>query len=113
MGSICKSPHKLNGIEKTQYVFGRRSTDGGKKFDEITFMYQLPDRLTHVALADILIDRDGYLHCFFLRIRKYDVAHLGDAKGSYKECFQGDIVYLRFDSFRGGNPIYQKIECLG
>jgi len=112
MGGIQKSPHKLNGIEKTQYVFGRRSTDGGKNFDEITFCYQLPDRLTHMALADILIDRDGYLHCFFLRIRKYDVARLGDAKGSYKECFQGDIVHLRFDSYKGENPIYQKIECL-
>ena len=87
----------------TQFIMGRVSEDEGKTWKTPTFVYELPDRDPMLILGEFLIDRDGRIHLFFLRIQNIDW-NLVSTKG--------DITYLRMDNERGENPIYKKIDCL-
>lgn len=112
IGCVRKSLHPFKKQPVSQFLFGRRSTDGGRSFSETTFFYQFEDRENYICPGDLMIDRDGRLHVFCLRIWKYDVQNMDGAKGHYSDHFQGDTLYVRFDNIRGENPFFQKLTCL-
>ncbi|MBR4428153.1 MAG: exo-alpha-sialidase [Clostridia bacterium] len=88
----------------SQYIMGRVSEDEGKTWKGPTFFYELPDRDPMVALAAFMIDRDGRIHAFFMRINNIDWHDTA--------LLKGDISYMRMDDEQGRNLIYKKIEAL-
>ena len=88
----------------SQYVMGRVSEDEGRTWKTPTFVYELPDTIPMTLLGEFMIDRDGRIHAFFMRI--WNIGWDDPALS------RGDISYLRMDDETGRNPIYKKIECL-
>ncbi len=70
----------------SQYVMGRVSEDGGKTWKSPTFFYELPDKMPMTALAAFMIDRDGRIHAFFMRICNIDWHDTA--------LLKGDISYM-------------------
>lgn len=106
MASFCKSNSggRFSKLPVSQYVMGRVSEDEGKTWKGPTFFYELPDTMPMTALAETLIDREGRIHAFFMRIDSISWNKASQTKG--------DITYLRMDDEAGKGIIYKKIECL-
>ena len=106
MACFCKSNSggRFSKLPVAQYIMGRVSEDEGRTWKGPTFFYELPDTMPMTSLAETLIDRDGRIHAFFMRI-----ANIAWNKASKTK---GDITYLRMDDETGKNIIYKKIECL-
>lgn len=82
---------------QSQYIFGRISEDDGKTWGMPYCLYEWPNNEEFFIPAGFTFDRDGRLHLFAMRIRGF--------------C-QGNIAYVRFDSYRGENPLFSDIPCL-
>ncbi len=88
----------------SQYIMGRVSEDEGMTWQGPTFFYELPETVPMVALAAFMIDRDGRIHAFFMRICNIDWHDTA--------LLRGDISYMRMDDEKGRNLIYKKIDAL-
>ena len=88
-----------------QFLMGRVSSDEGKSW-QISFVRQLPESTALTCTGDFLIDRDGYIHIFFLHIYSMDPG-FKDSK-----AYHGDITYARLDDADGNGMIYKKIDAL-
>ena len=88
----------------SQFVFGRISEDSGKTWEKPYFLYEWPDHDTSYLLLGWKIDRDGRLHVF--------AEATTDAPHDNPKKLEGHIAYVRFDSYRGENPLYSDITAL-
>ncbi|MBE6612087.1 MAG: exo-alpha-sialidase [Ruminococcaceae bacterium] len=87
----------------TQYLFGRISEDGGKTWGHPYFLYEWPERNTAFCVQGWKSDHKGYIHVFASAITVYNPE---------KNELAGHIGYVRFDSYRGENPLYSDIPAL-
>ena len=87
----------------SQYLFGRISQDGGKTWGKPYLLYEWPDPDTAWCVQGWKSDRDGRIHIFASAITVYNYQ---------KNELEGHIAYIRFDSFRGENPLYSDIPTL-
>ena len=87
----------------SQYLFGRISADGGKTWGKPYLLYEWPDPDTAWCVQGWKSDRDGRIHIFASAITVYNYQ---------KNELEGHIAYIRFDSFRGENPLYSDIPTL-
>jgi hypothetical protein len=83
MGCIYKDVHHLNKAPKRQYVFNRRSYDGGISWTSPAILFEIPERYAHSGLLAFMTSRTGSVHVFMERIRVYDWKN---------NDFQGDIL---------------------
>ena len=95
-GPKCSAP-------ASQYLFGRISEDGGKTWGKPHFLYEWPDHDTAWLVQGWKSDRDGRIHVFASAITDYSFQ---------RNSFEGHIAYVRFDSWRGENPLYSDIPAL-
>ena len=103
---VGKPDGARNNTIVSQFLFGRISEDGGKTWGAPYFLFAWPNRKTAYCLQGWKSDREGRIHVFAAAITKYDVADMSRAD------LQGHIAYVRFDSFRGENPLYSEIPAL-
>ena len=96
---------KYSCAPSDQFLMGRVSADEGKSW-QISFVKQLPESTALTAVGDFLIDRDGYIHIFFLHIYSMDPG-FKDSK-----AYHGDITYARLDDADGNGMLYKKIDAL-
>lgn len=92
---------KPHGYEHTlpqeQFLFGRISDDDGRSWGDPFYLYTWPEKFSSMLYAGSMVDSQGYLHVFALRIRK---------------PLDGGIGYVRFDNCFGDNPVYSEMPCL-
>ncbi len=88
----------------TQMIYGRVSADEGRTWSPSGFFMEFPEQQAMLLPGDFLIDADGRIHIFLLRIEKINVDESGG-------CI-GGIAYLRLNNAEGAGAIYRKIECL-
>jgi hypothetical protein len=103
MGCIYKDVHHLNKAPKRQYVFNRRSYDGGISWTSPAILFEIPERYAHSGLLAFMTSRTGSVHVFMERIRVYDWKN---------NDFQGDILYARLEDIHGQGARICKIDCL-
>ena len=103
---VGKPDGARNNTTVSQFLFGRISEDGGKTWGVPYFLFAWPNRKTAYCLQGWKSDREGRIHVFAAAITKYDCADMSHAD------LQGHIAYVRFDSFRGENPIYSDVPAL-
>jgi len=88
---------------KHQFVFSRRSFDGGKTWTMPYPLFEIPETKAYVRAMPFMISKEGFLHVFMVRIKVYD----------FKSAeFEGDILHARMEDISGKNLKIQKIECL-
>ena len=87
----------------SNFVIGRVSKDEGRSWD-LSFCRELPSGVELLAAANMLIDRDGRIHVFFMRISNI-------AFEAASRC-KGDITHMRVDNAEGDGLIYHKIDAL-
>ena len=93
----CTSPH-------SQYLYGRRSYDGGRTWGAPYFLCELEEKTACLARVGFLVSRTGSVHIFLLRILRMSMTE--------REVTRGDILHVRLDSPDGGNPTVRKLDCL-
>ncbi len=103
IASMEKSHIYNNTLPHEQFLFGRFSEDGGRTWGNPFYLYTWPEKTASMLYAGSMIDSQGHLHVFALRIRQLDLG---------KNILDGGIGYVRFDSCAGENPIYSEIPCL-
>ena len=86
-----------NTLPHDQFLFGRISEDGGRSWGAPFHIYTWPEKHAAMLHAGSMLDSQGHLHVFALRIRK---------------PLDGGIGYVRFDNCFGENPIYSEMPCL-
>ena len=104
VGSFGKS--NAGGFVKditSNFVIGRVSEDEGHSWT-LSFCKELPSGPELLGAANMLIDRDGRIHVFFMRIRNISFEAASRCKG--------DITYMRIDNAAGEGLIYRKIDAL-
>ncbi len=90
----------------TQLIYGRVSSDGGKTWTPSGFFYEIPDRQARFYPGDFIIDKDGRIHIFLLRILNVDI------EAGEQSC-RGSIAYLRLDNEKGDGCMFKAVlECL-
>ncbi len=103
IATMDKTHDYNNTLPCEQFLFGRISEDGGKTWGAPYHLYTWPEQITCMICAGSMIDSKGHLHVFALRIKRLDVG---------KNILDGGIGYVRFDSYKGDNPIYSTMPCL-
>jgi hypothetical protein len=103
LGVIKKNINNIGTYPMHQYIFSRRSFDGGKTWTMPDSLFEMPILKDFIDLSQFMISRDGYLHVFGYRIWKYSFE---------KNEFKGDIWHARMDDIKGSNLKIQKVECL-
>lgn len=103
LANLSRQLRNMGSYPKHQFVFSRKSFDGGKTWTMPTPLFEIPETKAYVRALPFLISKKGYLHIFLLRIKVYDFEN---------NKFEGDILHARMDDFSGKNLKIQKIECL-
>lgn len=108
--TIMASHRPANDMSRlpwSQFLFGRVSEDNGMTWSPPYYLYEWPEKAGCYGPLGFKIDKDGYVHMFATHILEYKFGDSGDTSS-----FQGHIAYVRFDSFRGENPLYSDIPVL-
>lgn len=92
---------KSTNIPTSQFLFGRISDDNGKTWNPPYFLYEWPELIPQFLFAGFKFDRAGRLHVFAMEMHDRDIKSL-----------DGNIAYVRFDSYRGENPYFSDIPAL-
>lgn len=103
LANISKNLQRMDCYPKRQFVFGRRSFDGGKTWTMPDPLFEIPELKAWAGVLEFMISRSGYLHVFLSRIKIYDWKN---------NVFKGDILHARMDDITGKNLIIKKVECL-
>jgi len=101
--SVCKSVYRKSGYPEHQFVFSRRSFDGGKTWTMPVSLFEIPERHFHCSVFNYIVSRTGTLHVFIVRIKSWN--ETGNK-------LSGDILHARMDDVDGNNCTVRKIECL-
>ena len=101
--TLSRQLRNMGTYPKHQFVFSRRSFDGGITWSMPYPLFEIPDTTAYVRAMPFLISKKRYLHVFLIRIKVYDFE---------KNNFEGDILHARMDNISGKNLSIQKIECL-
>lgn len=101
--NLSRQLRNMGTYSKHQFVFSRRSFDGGKTWTKPYPLIEIPEIKAYVRAMPFLISQKGFLHVFFIRIKVYDFEN---------NKFEGDILHARMDDISGKNIRFQKIECL-
>ena len=103
LACISRQIHNIGTYPKHQFIFSRRSFDGGRTWTMPHPLFEIPDIKAFVRMMPFIVSKEGFLHVFLVRIKVYDFEN---AK------FEGDIMHARMDDITGKNLKIQKIECL-
>jgi hypothetical protein len=103
LGVIKRELQNMGPYRKSQFIFSRKSFDGGRTWTLPKTLFEIPERQIYTNLAQFMISRDGFLHVFLIRIWKYSFE---------KKEFEGDILHARMDDVEGTNLRLQKVKCL-
>lgn len=95
--SMEKPNGHYNTFPQEQFLFGRISEDGGRSWGTPFYLYTWPEKIASMIYAGSMVDSQGHLHVFALRIRK---------------PLDGGLGYVRFDNCFGENPVYSEMSCL-
>ncbi len=101
--NLSRQLRNMGSYPKHQFVFSRKSIDGGKTWTMPYPLFEIPETKAYVRAMPFLISKKGFLHVFLIRIKVYDFE---------SNEFEGDILHARMDDISGKNLRVQKIECL-
>ncbi|MDX1357324.1 MAG: sialidase family protein [Clostridia bacterium] len=64
LGVIKRDLRNMGAYIKHQFIFYRKSFDGGKTWTPPKTLFEIPEQQIYVDLAQFMISRDGFLHVF-------------------------------------------------
>ena len=67
--NLSRQLRNMGSYPKHQFVFSRKSIDGGKTWTMPYPLFEIPETKAYVRAMPFLISKKGYLHVFLIRIK--------------------------------------------